>query len=46
MVLMYHRVDVASPPDHMRSVHRFQTVIPADDRIYVASGGQVYAFAF
>ena len=37
---------LASPPDHMRSVHRFQTLIAADDRLYVASGGQVYAFAF
>ena len=37
---------IASPPEHMRSFHRFQTLIAAGDRLYVASGGQVYAFAF
>lgn len=37
---------IASPPEHMRSFHRFQTLIAAGDRLYAASGGQVYAFAF
>ena len=37
---------LASPPEYLRGFHRFQTLIAADDRLYVASGGQVYAFAF
>ena len=37
---------LASPPEHMRGFHRFQTLIAAGDRLYVASGGHVYAFAF
>jgi len=37
---------IASPPEHMRSFRRFETLIAAGDRLYAASGGQVYAFAF
>jgi outer membrane protein assembly factor BamB len=37
---------IASPPEHMRGFHRFQTLIAAGDRLYAASGGQVYAFGF
>jgi len=37
---------LASPPDHLRGVHRFQTIIASGNRLYVASGGQVYAFTF
>ena len=37
---------IASPPEHMRYFHRYQTLIAAGDRLYAASGGQVYAFAF
>jgi outer membrane protein assembly factor BamB len=37
---------LASPPEHMRGFHRYQTLIAAGDRLYVASGGQVYAFGF
>ena len=37
---------LASPPGNLRGVHRFQTLIAAGDRLYVASGGQVYAFTF
>jgi hypothetical protein len=34
---------IASPPEHLRGFHRYQTLIAAGDRLYVASGGQVYA---
>jgi outer membrane protein assembly factor BamB len=37
---------IASPPEHMRSFHRYQTLIAAGDRLYAASGGQVYVFVF
>lgn len=37
---------IASPPEHLRGFHKFQTLIAAGDRLYIASGGQVYAFAF
>jgi outer membrane protein assembly factor BamB len=37
---------LASPPEHIRYFHRYQTLIAVDDRLYVASGGQVYAFEF
>jgi hypothetical protein len=37
---------IASPPQGMRSFHRYQTLIAAGDRLYAASGGQVYVFKF
>ena len=37
---------IASPPEHMRGFHRYETLIAAGDRLYVASGGQAYAFGF
>ena len=37
---------IASPPEQMRGLHHFQTLIAADDRLYVAADGTVYAFAF
>ncbi len=37
---------LASPPDRMRGLHHFQTLIASDDRLYVAADGTVYAFAF
>jgi hypothetical protein len=37
---------IASPAEHMRGFHRFQTLIASGDRLYAASGGQVYAFGF
>ena len=37
---------IASPPEHMRYFHRFQTLIAAGGRLYAASGGEVYAFTF
>ncbi len=37
---------IASPAGNLRGFHRFQTLIAAGDRLYVASGGQVYAFVF
>jgi hypothetical protein len=37
---------IASPPEHMRSFHRYQTLIAVGDRLYAASGGQVYVFSF
>ena len=37
---------LASPPEHMRGLHHFQTLIATDDRLYVAADGTVYAFAF
>jgi outer membrane protein assembly factor BamB len=38
--------ELASPPEEMRGLHHFQTLIATDDRIYVAADGAVYAFAF
>ena len=37
---------LASPPDQMRGLHHFQTLIATYDRLYVAADGRVYAFAF
>jgi outer membrane protein assembly factor BamB len=37
---------LASPPERLRGFRKYQTLIAAGDRLYVASGGQVYAFAF
>jgi hypothetical protein len=37
---------VSSPPERMRGLHRFQTLIAADDRLYVAADGTIYSFAF
>jgi hypothetical protein len=37
---------LASPPDEMRGLHHFQTLIASDDKLYVAADGTVYAFAF
>jgi len=37
---------IASPPQGMRGFRRFETLIAAGGRLYAASGGQVYAFAF
>ncbi len=37
---------LASPPERMRGLHHFQTLIASDDRLYVAADGTVYAFAF
>jgi PQQ-like domain len=37
---------LASPPEQMRGLHHFQTLIATDDRLYVAADGTVYAFAF
>ena len=38
--------ELASPPEEMRGLHHFQTLIATDDRLYVAADGTVYAFAF
>ena len=37
---------VAVPPETMRGLHHFQTLIAAKDRLYVAADGAIYAFAF
>ncbi|HKN29296.1 MAG TPA: PQQ-binding-like beta-propeller repeat protein [Roseiarcus sp.] len=37
---------LASPPEQLRGLHHFQTLIASDDRLYVAADGTVYAFAF
>jgi hypothetical protein len=37
---------LASPAERMRGLHHFQTLIAANDRLYVAADGAVYAFAF
>ena len=37
---------LATPPETMRGLHHFQTLIAAQDRLYVAADGTVYAFAF
>jgi hypothetical protein len=37
---------IASPPQAMRGFRRFETVIAAGGRLYAASGGQAYSFAF
>jgi outer membrane protein assembly factor BamB len=37
---------IASAAQPQRGFDRYQTLIAADDRLYVASGGHVYAFTF
>ena len=37
---------LASPPERMRGLHHFQTLIASDDRLYIAADGTVFAFAF
>jgi outer membrane protein assembly factor BamB len=37
---------LATPPETMRGLHHFQTLIAAEDRLYVAADGTIYAFAF
>jgi outer membrane protein assembly factor BamB len=37
---------LASPPETMRGLHHFQTLIASEDRLYVAADGTIYAFAF
>jgi hypothetical protein len=37
---------LASPPEQMRGLHHFQTLIATNDRLYVAADGTVYAFGF
>jgi hypothetical protein len=37
---------LATPPETMRGLHHFQTLIAAEDRLYVAADGAIYAFAF
>ena len=35
-----------TPPETMRGLHHFQTLIAAEDRLYIAADGTIYAFAF
>jgi hypothetical protein len=37
---------LATPPETMRGLHHFQTLIAGEDRLYVAANGTVYALAF
>jgi outer membrane protein assembly factor BamB len=37
---------LATPPETMRGLHHFQTLIAADDRLYVAADGTIYAISF
>ena len=37
---------LATPPETMRGLHHFQTLIAADDRLYVAADGTIFSFAF
>ena len=37
---------LATPPETMRGLHHFQTLIAAADRLYVAADGTIYAFVF
>ncbi len=37
---------LVSPPETLRGLHHFQTLIASDDRLYVAADGAIYAFAF
>ena len=37
---------IASPTDRMVGTTKFQTLIAADDRLYVTAAGKVYAFVF
>ena len=37
---------LANPTQTMRGLHHFQTLIAADDRLYVAADGAIYAFSF
>ena len=35
-----------SPPETLRGLHHFETLIAAEDRLYVAADGAIYAFVF
>ncbi len=37
---------LATPPETLRGLHHFQTLIAADDRLYIAADNTIYAFAF
>jgi hypothetical protein len=37
---------LATPPETMRGLHHFQTLIAAENRLYVAADGTIYAFTF
>ena len=37
---------LATPPETMRGLRHFQTLIAGEDRLYVAADGTIYAFAF
>src|SRR5271166_1085873 len=37
---------LATPSETMRGLHHFQTLIAAEDRLYVAADDTIYAFAF
>jgi hypothetical protein len=37
---------LATPPETMPGLHHFQTLIAAEDRLYVAADDTIYAFAF
>jgi hypothetical protein len=37
---------LGAPTEYQRGFDRYQTLIAGEDRLYVASGGQVHAFAF
>ena len=37
---------LATPPETMRGLHHFQTLIAAEDRLYVAADGTIYAFEY
>jgi outer membrane protein assembly factor BamB len=38
--------ELLAPPQPVRGTTKFQTLIAADDRLYVTGGGKVYAFTF
>jgi len=40
------RATSGGPQEAMAGVRRFQTVLAAEDRLYVAGDGRVYAFGF
>jgi outer membrane protein assembly factor BamB len=37
---------LATPPETMRGLHHFQTLIAAENRLYIAADGTIYAFTF
>ena len=37
---------LATPPETMRGLHHFQTLIASENRLYVAADGTIYAFTF